>query len=585
MKILNTQTDRPVTPNTTQALSSVTQNIYNVPCRKPRLLVGDEGKKRSRFPEGEDHRKKSFSLHWKSQPLVGKLHISIVIFITSLIYYLSYASFGYSESDWGGIVIAAERFLNGDVFYKDFSIVYTPGIYLYTALFFKILGVKLWAALVAWSFIRTVNCSVFYLLGKKFFPHKIALLLPFILWIIPGSIHKSFLVFFCLLHLLLFLKLLYSNNKVLYLSSGIVAGISFAFRFDLLLSFAITLLLVESLKLIPLRGLNLRSQISTSARNLLIFCGGAILSILPLVLYLAYNSALTEAINQTLSFLGRERSGMFSLPPVSEIFSWSIWDISNYTVVFIPLGISLLILVEIIMNIKSKRFDYMDKQLLVLLVYGFLSLHQVFRWPWTGRLFQILPPFIIANIYLIIKWYFDRNKEHIKRPHLIYTLFIATTNLALLSLIIGSLTMSDMYTNNSILIRLTNKTLLSTPKVSVYTTKKEAEEAHRLIDIIETETFKNEYIYIVQYYPMYYFITNRRNATRYYFLEAYVYSEEKQLEVIKELKDKNVRFIISGPNHPETPEAIILNEYMSKEFKVIERVGKKIIYKKIEGIN
>lgn len=508
------------------------------------------------------------------------IYICIVIFIISLIYYLTYASYGYSESDWGGIVVAAKLFLNGDIFYKDFSIVYTPGIYLYTALAFKIFGIKLWSALAAWTFIRAINCSLFYLLGRKFFQHKVAVILSLILWIIPGPIHKSFLIFLGLLHLIIFLKLINSNNKVLYLFSGLIAGVSFIFRFDLLLSFVITLLLIESMKLIkPIESKSFKLQIMTSIKNFLIFCVGTLSSILLFVLYLVYNSVLSEAINQTLSFLGRERSGMFSLPPLSKITSWGIWDFSHYAVVFVPLGISLLLLIEIIRNIKVKRFGDIDRQLLVLFVYGLLSLHQVLRWPWVGRLFQILPPFIIADIYLILTHYFNHDR-FIKKPHLIYTIFMIAINLVLFSLIIGSLTMSDMYTNNSILIRLTNKTLLSVPKVSVYTTKKKAEEVHKVIDIIETETSKDDYIYIVQYYPMYYFITDRKNATRYYFLEAYVYSEEKQLEVIKELEDKNVKLVISGPNHPETPEATILNAYLSKNFEIIERVGEKIIYKK-----
>ncbi len=538
MQTSNTKTTRAGISNTTQAPSSVTHDIY----------------------------------------------ICIAIFIISLIYYLSYTSYGYSESDWGGIVVAAERFLNGDVFYKDFSIVYTPGIYLYTALAFKIFGVELQSALVAWSFIRAVNCFLFYLLGRKFFQHKIAMVLPFILWIIPGPIHKSFLVFFYLLHLIIFLKLLASNNKALYLSSGLVAGISFIFRLDLLPLFGITLFVVESLKLIkPIKSESWKALIITSIKNLSIFCVGTILSILPLVLYLTYNSVLTEAVNQTLSFLGRERSGMFSLPPISKIFSWNMWDFSKYAVVFVPFGISILLLVEIIEDIRIKRFGHIDKLFLVLFVYGLLSLHQVLRWPWAGRLFQILPPFIIADIYIIVRHYINRDSESIKKPPVIYSIFMLTTNLVLFSLIIGSLTMSDMYTNNSILLRLTNRTLLSTPKVTVHTTEKEAEEIYKLLDIIKTETVNDEYIYIVQYYPMYYFMTDRRNATRYYFLEAYVYSEEKQLKVIKDLEDKNVRFIISGPNHPETPEATILNEYLNEHFKIIEKIGKKVIYKRFDN--
>ena len=506
------------------------------------------------------------------------------IFIASLIYYTSYSSYGYSESDWGGIVIAAERFLQGDIFYKDFSIVYTPGIYLYTALAFKIFGVKLWSATAAWGFISAVNCLLIYILGNKFFPRKLALLLPFVLWIIPGPPHKSFLVFFCLLHLLILLRLLAVNNKGLYLFSGLVAGVSFIFRLDLLLSLVIPLLLVEFLKFLdPVNNVTRKSQVIVTIKNLTVFSAGIVIAISPLALYLYINSALIEAVNQTIYFLGTAKSRLFLLPPLKDIFSWSIWDFSNYAVIFIPLGIYSLLLVELVKKIRAGQFSHADKMLLVFFIYGLLSMHQILRWPWAGRLYQILPPFIIANIYLIMRYYVNRNKQGIKKPHFIFTGILAATNFVLFSLIISSLAMSDMYTNGSILIRFTNTTSVSTPKASFYTTKEEAAHIHKIIDIIEAETKKDEFIYIMQYYPMYYFITERRNATKYYFLEAYVYSEEKQRDVVKELEDKKVKFIISGPNHPETPEATVLNEYLNEHYKVIDIVGKKIFYKKIDN--
>jgi len=513
-------------------------------------------------------------------PLAAEILITVVIFIISLFYYLSYASYGFSESDWGGIIVAAERFLKGEVFYKDFSIVYTPGIYIYTALAFKILGLRLWSALAGWSIIRAINCLLFYLLSRRFFSLRVSLIFPFILWIIPGPIHKSFIVLFCLLHLTVYFLILTSTKRMLYVFAGIVAGISFIFRLDLLISFTLVLLVIEFIKLLDTEKIPRLQKIKGSLWNLLLYTCGVLLAISPLIIYLKTNSALMEAINQTLYFLGTARSRMFLLPPLNSILSWSIWDFSNYTVIFIPLAIAFLILYEIGKNIWSKKFDINTKQLVILLLHGILSLHQVLRWPWAGRLYQILPPFIIADIYLCIKWFFKHSSPINSRPSIVKILFMGITNLLLLLLVLGSLTMDDMYTNNSILIRLKNKTLLSYPRLMVYTTEKQAEDVKRLVKIIEKETKKDDYIYIVQYYPLYYFITDRRNATRYYFLEAYVYSDEKQREVIKDLEEKDVKLIISGPNHPGTPRATLLEDYLNKNFRIIAQQGQKIIYKR-----
>ena len=508
-----------------------------------------------------------------------KFYVSVTILISSFFYYLSYSSYGFSDSDWGGIVIAAERFLNGDVFYNDFSIAYTPGIYLYTALAFKILGVKLWSATVAWSILRAFSCLLIYQLGTKILSRKVALILPLILLLIPGPIHKSFLIFFGLLHLLIFLRLLSTDNKGFYLFSGIVAGISLIFRIDMLVLFVILLFMVEVLKSInAIPKTNLRTQFARSLKNFCFFSGGAIFSLVPFALYLISNSSISNAINENLYFLVTAKNRMFLLTPIPQIFSWGKWDFINYAVVVIPLCISFVLLALIFSNIKTRQFSWKDKKLLILLLYGLLSLHQILRWPWIGRLYQILPPFLIIDIYLISKYFFNHEKSRFNKLRLIYPATLIVTNIALLTLIIGSLTMSDMDTNNSIFIRRTNTTLLSTPKATVYTTLEQAEEVSKIMNIIETETQKDEYIYIVQYYPMYYFLTERNNATKYYFIEAYVYSAEKQLEVVRNLTDKKVKLIISGPNHPGTPEATIVKEYINKHYFIKETIGDKIIY-------
>lgn len=506
-------------------------------------------------------------------------YISAAILISSLFYYLSYSSYGFSDSDWGAIVVGAERFLQGDVFYKDFSIAYTPGIYLYTALAFKIFGVKLWSATVAWSLIRAFNCLLIYLLGTKILPRKVAFLLPLILLLIPGPIHKSFLIFFGLLHLLILLRLLSTDNKGFYLFSGIVAGISLIFRIDMLVLFVILLFIVEVLKSINvIPKTNLKTQFARSLKNFCFFSGGVIFSLVPFALYLLSNSSISNAINENLYFLGTAKNRMFLLPPIPQIFSWGKWDFINYAVVVIPLCISFVLLASIFSNIKTRQFGWEDKKLLILLLYGLLSLHQILRWPWIGRLYQILPPFLIIDIYLISKYFFNLEKRRFNKLRLIYPATLTVTNFALLTLIIGSLTMSDMDTNNSIFIRRTNTTLLSTPKATVYTTVEQAEKVIKIINIIETETEKDEYIYIVQYHSMYYFLTERKNATRYYFIEAYVYSDEKQLEVVRNLADKKVNLIISAPNYPGTPEAAIVKEYINKHYFVKETIGDKIIY-------
>lgn len=515
-----------------------------------------------------------------------KFYVSAVIFITSLIYYMSYASYGFLEGDWGGIVIAAERFLQGDVFYRDFTAVYTPGLYLYTALAFKLFGVSLLSATVAWSVIRPINCVLIYLLGTKFIPRKVALLLPLILWFASGPVHKSFLVLFELLHLLIFLRLLSTDSKGFYFLSGIVAGISLIFRIDLFTFFVIMIVLIELVKIVGRRKeIREVSSIAMSFKNFPFFLAGAISALAPLALYLFLNSAMVDTISQTLNLANAFKTKMFLLPSIKQIFSWGKWDFINYAVLFIPLAIYSLFLGVIFFNIKNNKFTEEEKKLSVLVVYGLLFLHQITRSPWIGSLYQILPLILIVDMYLLSNYNINTVSGHLKKLRRIYPVTLLIANSVLLFLMIISFYMSDIYTNNSIFIRFTNTTFLSDPKINTYTTKRQADEFNRVRSIIETETEEEDYIFFIQHHPMYYFVTGRKNPTRYYYIEGYAGSEKRQIEIIRNLAEKKVKLIILRANHPYTPHAPIVIEYLNKHYRIKEKVGNKIIYIRKDIVN
>lgn len=513
-------------------------------------------------------------------------YVSTAILIASLFYYLSYASYGFSEGDWGRIVVAAERSLQGDVFYRDFTPIYTPGIYFYTALAFKLFGVSLLSATAAWSIIRAFNCLLIYLIGIKFMSRRIAFLLPLILWFAPGPLHKSFLVFFELVHLLIFLRLMSTNSKGFYFFSGIMAGISLIFRIDLFTFFVIIIVLIELLKIIErCKEISVISSITVSFKNSPFFLAGAILAISPLVLYLYLNSAMPDAISQTLQFANLSKPNLFLLPPIKEIFSWDKWGFVNYAVLFIPLAIYSLSLGVIFFDIKNNKFTAEDKRLLILIIYGFLFLHQITRSPWIGGLYQVLPPILIINMYLFTRYSINMAGKHLEKLRLIYPVTLAIVNSTLVSLMVISFYMSDIHTNSSIFIRFTNTVFLSVPKVKVHTTEIIVNEFKRIKNIIESETEEGDAIFFTHHHPMYYFVTRRKNPTRYYFIHGYAGSDKNQLEIIKNLEDKKVKLIILGANHPYTPHTPIVVEYLNKHYRIKEKVGNKTIYIRKDMVN
>lgn len=513
----------------------------------------------------------------QSHALKHELYISTGIFIVSLFYYLSYQSYGFTEVDWGGIVIAAERILQGDIFYRDFSLGYTPGIYLYTALSFKLFGVSLSSATVAWSILRAFNCVLIYIGGIRFVSRRLALLLPLILWVTAGPIHKSFLIFFELFNLLILLRLLSTDSKGFYFISGIAAGVTLIFKIELFGFFTITVLLIEFLKIIERRKTDGRTQIARSLKNFSFFGGGTVSALAPIALYLFLNSAMADAISQNLNIIKTITTKMLVLPEITQIFSWDKWDFIAYDVLSIPFAIYSLLLAVIFLDIRNRKFTEEHKKLLIIFLYGVLILQQITRTPTIGRLYQISPPILIADMYLVSRYYINRGNKHLEKLRLIYPLTLTAANFALLFLMLVSCFVAHPSDSNSIFIRFTNTALLSAPKVEVYTTYKQADEFNRIRNIIESETKKDEYIFMVQDLSMYYFVTERKNATRYYYIEAYAGSDKKQLEVIKNLADKKVKLIILRVNHPYTTYIPIVVEYMNKHYRIKETIGGKII--------
>jgi len=158
---------------------------------------------------------------------------------------------------------------------------------------------------------------------------------------------------------------------------------------------------------------------------------------------------------------------------------------------------------------------------------------------------------------------------------------LAAANLILLFLIIISCIMSDIFTNGSIFIRYTNTTLITAPKIKAYTTFKQADKFNRIKNIIEAETKENGYIFTIYHDAIYYFATGRKNPTKYYFVEAYVNSDERQLEVIRNLAEKDVRLIISRTKYLYSSPAPLVEEYIKRHYQVKEIVGDNIIFIKL----
>ncbi|RJO61116.1 hypothetical protein C4544_03655 [candidate division WS5 bacterium] len=509
----------------------------------------------------------------------SKFYTPAAVFIASLFYYVSYANYGFIPSDWGMIVVAAERFLRGEIFYKDFSILYTPGIYLYTAVAFKYMGVSLSSATIGWSILRAFNALLIYLVGAEFVSYRTALLLPLILWFVPGDLHKGFFVFSVLISMLFLIKMISARRKWFYVFSGIVAGFLLLLRIDIFGFFIICFVFIEFAKImIPNKHKSIIGyvEIHTSFKNIIIFGVGVLLSIFPIALYLISHDAVKEAYRQTVDYTSTMKSVWFFLPPASQLLSFDISAAYKYIGLILPFGLYFIVFI-LVMTIVIKRDIFEnDKKLIIIFLFGCLTLNQVISYPGISRISQTLAPVLIANVYLTREYFNDRFKEYGRKVVRMNKVALIVLNVMLFTYITITCSISDPYINGSIFMRLYNRTFLPDPRLEVYTEYKYADEFNKVIDIIRNRTKNDEYVFT---FPnnnqMYHFVTGRKSLEKYGIGAEYIKSEERQIKVIKLLDEKNVRVIIADLSSGQWREELapILDRYIMKHYKPTQTAG------------
>jgi hypothetical protein len=495
----------------------------------------------------------------------SRILVPAAILTFSLFYYLSYSDFDFVESDWGMIVKAAELFLQGQVFYRDFSILYTPGIYLFTALSFKLFGTSLLSATIGWSILRAFSCLLIYFIGIEFMSRRASLILPFLLWLVPGTLHKSFFVFFVLLNCFLLVKALSVRGKGFYFLSGIITIITLIFRIDLFGFFVITFVLIEVLKVIkPDKKISSKLQIAVAFKN-----------ITPVIMYLAFNSALLEAFRQTADYSSTMRSFWFYLPPLGESVPFRA-KIYQYLGISLPFVFYFLVFVMFIVIVIAGDFKEIDKKPLIIFLYGIMTLNQAIMWTGgLGRVSMILPPILIVNLYFILRYLTIQKNEFKKTPRKVYSLSLKSLTVLLLMFIIFSCYFTGFFTNGSIFrqFRYDEKKFLSDPKLNIYAPSENAETFNRVIKVIRDISEEDEYIFT---YPnnsqLFHFVTGRKVLERYSIISEYIRSEKRQKEAIKLLDEKKVRLIISDLNDNRQSLSPFLNEYVKNNFEPMKTV-------------
>lgn len=464
-----------------------------------------------------------------------------LLLIFTLCYLLLFIRVLRRIGDEGTLVYGAQLVAEGALPYRDFFETMGPGSFYWLGLFFKLFGTNVLVARSVLLFTGTLTIVLLYWMTQRVLKGPLAIL-PSIFFLVigiplwSGANHHWDSNLFALLASCIFFLWQERGRKMFLVLSGMLAGLTSCFiqqkGLFIILAFALVVWCngyrcgQRKLKIASYIGILLASYIGFGALILLFFfCSGGLDDI---------------------------------------IFANLIWPIFNYSIVnIVPYGFGLLELhtPNIYFQLNKAAGTIAIVPLVVIyilpfLLLGFTVIACLFRATRVKIFNNNLLPYWVIGCALWISELHRRDIIHLiyGSPLLLILLFILWNDclnnkriIKLMGISIVSVCVIFFGSYNAIIAASANKKIVSRRGV-LYGFKDDP----ALKYMIEN-TVPDEYVFVYPYYPMYYFLAQVRNPTRYSVLIGHYNTDTQYEEVIEDLKNKCVKYIfwdtlVSGVN-------------------------------------
>ena len=292
-----------------------------------------------------------------------KKNLLIVIFFLSFFFFMIISLFGINILDEGFYLYSSLQILDGKLPYKDIFIPYTPGLFYFNALIFKLFGINLLYPRIFQDLILASTSVLIFLLSKKIMSEKFAVIasIIYILGISP-KINTPwpgwYALFFGFLAIYFVTTFIEREQNYRYLCfSGIFTVLSIIFKQNI---GALTLFSIMIFLLI--QSLIAKSDYQKQSKKFLAYCFGIIICAIPILFYLNYFS-LTQFFldNIYTDQINNFRSSMnIPFPSISEGIPLTIDIKAFYTsagiwMFYIPLLVFVLSIIVLSKKIVSSK--------------------------------------------------------------------------------------------------------------------------------------------------------------------------------------------------------------------------------------
>ena len=481
-----------------------------------------------------------------------------LIYLLLVAYLYSFSEYGLNVWDEGGYANGTLRTLNGEKAMEDFNPSgYLSGRYIYGAIFFKLFGVSIQSLRIGVILITPIMIFMTFAISRRIMPQGFAFLTAVFVLSAPAMYYNRFFTFFCILNLYLLVRCVERIHPQRYLFLAGAILLSAFFKFEVaLFSFlcSVTVFAIQSLfKKKKKHSLMQKGQVSVVGRTKFwISIGLLVLILIPAVSFLLKKDFFNLAINMVLGSYQVWGNPFPSLFPFfklwSELGSHEMFQrLLFYIPVWIYSGVTLFIIIKLI---KQKGIETIDLYVLSVLLIGICAYGLVLWRAGFDNLLRTLPPAYILFCYVL---FLARGRllslcKKLKKESAVLVVFRKTT-INVVTVFLPFLFFYEMNTNHGFYAGTIGAvkqetSLLDMPRVKIYTNPAEAESIKKVVDRIKSYSEVGDPILALPLNPIFYFLTDRKNPTKYDWILPGMLDAADEKKVIEQLQASPPKVII-----------------------------------------
>lgn len=482
-----------------------------------------------------------------------------MLYIVLFAYYYSFSEYGFNIWDEGGYANGTLRTYNGQTALKDFNPNgYLPGRYLYGAFFFKLFGVSIHSLRLGILLLTPAMILMTYGIARKIMSPGFSLLAALFVGSAPSMYYNRFFTLFCVFNLYFLLEFMEKRGKwqLSWLVGSVV--VSFFFKVEVALFSAgisagvIAIMCRESIRE-AMRVENLKTHAASGERfwipvvSILLITLGGVYYIFKIDLIQKFFALVVEAHR----VWGTPFPVIF--PLVETYQNIGPHELFERLLFYLPMAVYTLILA--LLSVRFLRHQAAEwttsLHLLAIVSFGICAFGLVIWRAGFDNLLRTLPPFYILFCYLLSEIW-----ERIARSRWIrgskgkpMTHLMRKTALNLIIVFLPFVFYYEMNTNHgfyagSIGAMKKETALLRLNRLEVYTRPEEAQWLRGVVHYIKANTRKGDPIFALPLNPVFYYLTDRVNPTKYDWILPGMLDEEKQGEVVEILTANKPKLIV-----------------------------------------